>query len=32
MDILLMALVSATIGASIALIADPIDLESEGER
>ena len=32
MEILLMALISATIGASIALIADPIDLESEGER
>ena len=32
MEILLMALISATIGASIALMADPIDLESEGER
>ena len=32
MAILLMALISATIGASIALMADPINLESEGER
>ena len=32
MAILLMALVSAIIGASIALMADPIFSESEGER